>query len=71
MTRLFLSYCHADKALVDSLRVALEARQVARVAFVSVEHITQPQAILDAIGGQRIPGYSAVISGGTGSTEEK
>lgn len=26
---LFLSYCHADKALVDSLRGALEARTVA------------------------------------------
>lgn len=48
-----------------------DIRQVERIAFVSVEHITALPAILDAIGTQLLPDYRAVIASGLGSAEQQ
>lgn len=54
-----------------SARWLSETRQVERIAFVSVEQITHLPAVLDAVGRQLVNGYSSVMDGGIGTSEQQ
>ncbi len=56
---------------VEAARWLLAMRRVDRVAFVSVEKVSEARAVLDAIGRQLVVGYSVAEAEGTGSEEEK
>ena len=55
----------------EAARWLLAMRRVERVAFVSVEQISEARAVLDVIGRQLVPGYLVGVAEGTGSDEEK
>jgi tetratricopeptide (TPR) repeat protein len=56
---------------VEAARWLLAMRRVERVAFVSVEQISEARAVLDAIGRQLVPGYAVATAEGNGSEAEK
>jgi hypothetical protein len=56
---------------VEAARWLLAMRRVERVAFVSVEQISEARVVLDAIGRQLVPGYTVATAEGSGREAEK